>query len=96
MSPNDIKVLLKRYLDGKCSAEESRLVENWLAGSGGENTEWKNMNDTIRQQWLSDLYEDVQRSILLKDKDKNIKASCPTGRDLNSSSGIGADTAAET
>lgn len=72
MSLNDINGLLKRYLDGKCSAEESRLVENWLAENGAENDEWKYMNDTARQQWLSYLYGDVQRSIQLKDEDKNI------------------------
>ncbi|MHB1177450.1 MAG: hypothetical protein ACYCZO_03875 [Daejeonella sp.] len=49
MSLNDINGLLKRYLDGKCSAEESRLVETWLAKNGGENTEWEKMNDTARQ-----------------------------------------------
>ncbi|MHB1177447.1 MAG: FecR family protein [Daejeonella sp.] len=72
MSLNDINGLLKRYLDGKCSAEESRLVENWLAENGAENDEWKYMNDTARQQWLSYLYGDVQRSIQLKDEDKDI------------------------
>lgn len=72
MSLNDINGLLKCYLDGKCSAEESRLVENWLAENGGENDEWKHMNDTARKQWLSNLYGDVQKSIQLKEEDKNI------------------------
>lgn len=87
MSFNDINGLLKRYLDGKCSAEESRLVETWLAKNGGENTEWEKMNDITRQQWLSDLYGDVQKSILLKDENKNIEPAYRTGRNLNSSSG---------
>lgn len=72
MSLNDINGLLKRYLNGKCSAEESRLVETWLAKNGGENDEWKHINDTARKQWLSYLYGDVQKSIQLKDEDKNI------------------------
>ena len=72
MSLNDINGLLKRYLDGKCSAEESQLVKNWLAENGEENDEWKHMDDTARQQWLSYLYEDVQKSIQLNDEDKNI------------------------
>lgn len=90
MSNNDINGLLKRYLDGKCSAEESRLVESWIAKNGGENTEWEKMNDTVRQQWLSDLYGNVQKSILLKDDDKTIIPAYRTGRNLNSSSGTGA------
>lgn len=72
MSLNDINSLLKCYLDGKCSAEESRLVENWLSGNGVENDEWKHMDDTARKQWLSYLYRDVQKSIQLKDEDRNI------------------------
>lgn len=89
MSLNDIKGLLKRYLDGKCSAEESRLVENWLAENGGENTEWEFMNVTTRQQWLSYLYEDVQKSIQLKEEDKTIIPAYRTGRNINSSSRLG-------
>ncbi|WP_411274963.1 FecR family protein [Daejeonella sp.] len=72
MSLNDINGLLKRYLDGKCSAEESRLVEIWLEENGEENDEWKHMNDTARKQWLSYLYGDVQKSIQLKEEDKKI------------------------
>ena len=85
MSLNDINNLLKRYLDGKCSAEESRLVENWLAENGSGNDEWKNMNDTARKQWLLYLYRDVQRSIQLKDEDKNIIPAYRTGRNINPS-----------
>lgn len=89
MSLNDINGLLERYLDGKCSAEECLLVENWLAKNGGENTEWEQMNDKARQQWLSDLFGDVQKSILLKHEIKNIRPAYRRGRNLNSSSGRG-------
>lgn len=88
MSLNDINSLLKRYLDGKCSDEESRLVENWLTENGAENGEWKQMNDTTRQQWLSYLYRDVQRSIQLKHEDKSLISAYLTGKNINPTSNL--------
>ena len=88
MSLNDFNGLLKCYLDGRCSAEESRLVENWLAKNGSEHDEWKYMNDIARKQWLSKLYGDVQKSIQLKEEGKNIIPANWIGRYINPTSGL--------
>lgn len=63
MSRNDIKQLLDRYLKGETDASENNLIEKWLNENEPENTGWTRLDKKERDQWMIDLFSDIQGSI---------------------------------
>jgi transmembrane sensor len=63
MSRPDIEILLDRYLKGTISPDERKLVENWLDDHNQVNTEWQNLDNTAREQWLAGLFADVEETV---------------------------------
>ena len=63
MSRNDIEDLLDRYLNGQASSEEIERVEAWLNNNGNLNSEWQQLGKADKDQWLSGLFNEVQRTI---------------------------------
>lgn len=55
--------LLKKYLSGKCTAEERERIEKWLEEQDNIPVEWLNMDPEERKQWLGSLYQDIQGSV---------------------------------
>jgi transmembrane sensor len=72
MSRIDIEDLLDRYLKGEASPEEIERVETWLNNNGGTNSEWQQMDKPSKDQWLSGLFNEIEKSISAND-DKVIK-----------------------
>ncbi len=67
MSRIDIEDLLDRYLNGTANPEEIERVETWLANNGNTHSEWKQMEQKDKDQWLSGLFGEIQESIDSKD-----------------------------
>jgi transmembrane sensor len=63
MSRHDIEHLLDRYLKGETTAKENELVDEWLAENDNINTEWQNLDQPTRQQWLNSLFSDIENTI---------------------------------
>ena len=63
MNLNEINSLLDRYLSGNCSSEEKELIETWFEKSGRHEDEWSEMDETKREEWISNLFEDIQTTI---------------------------------
>lgn len=63
MDRNIIDVLLERYLKDETSQEENELVENWLEENGNPRSEWQYLNQTQKNAWLKDTFNDIQNSI---------------------------------
>jgi transmembrane sensor len=63
MSRYDIEQLLDRYLKGETNASENDLIEKWLTENEPENTDWKRLDRKEREQWMIDLFSDIQGSI---------------------------------
>jgi ferric-dicitrate binding protein FerR (iron transport regulator) len=62
MSRFDIEHLLSRYLKGETNFKENELVENWLAENNNKNSEWKKLDEPGRDQWLDQLFTDIEVS----------------------------------
>lgn len=63
MSRYDIEHLLSRYLKGEATARENELVENWLAENNNENNEWQKLDEAGRNEWLNELFSDIEGTI---------------------------------
>lgn len=63
MDRNIIEALLDRYLKGETSQEENELVENWLEENNNPHSEWQHFNQSRKDQWLVDLFSQVQDSV---------------------------------
>lgn len=62
MSRIDIEDMLDRYLKGEASPAEIERVETWLNEHGTPNSEWQQMDQVHRDQWLSGLFNEIQDS----------------------------------
>lgn len=60
MSRIDMEELLDRYLKGEASPAEAEKVESWLNAYQHTTTGWQEMDKTGREQWLSDLYPEIE------------------------------------
>ena len=63
MDRNIIEALLDRYLKGETSAEENRIVEDWLEKSNNSHSEWQLLNPSRKNQWLEEVLGEIQNSI---------------------------------
>lgn len=63
MSRLDINSLLERYLKGETSAEENLKIDNWLADRQHPSNPWEQMDAVNRQQWLDEVFADVETDI---------------------------------
>jgi len=63
MSRQDILSLLERYAKGATSATENLRVENWLADHENPNNQWERMDMAGREQWLGQVFADVESTI---------------------------------
>jgi ferric-dicitrate binding protein FerR (iron transport regulator) len=63
MDRNIIEALLDRYLKGETSQEENELVENWLEENNNSHSEWQHFNQSLKDKWLADIFDQVQGSI---------------------------------
>src|SRR5260370_25341354 len=62
MSKVDIEEMLDRYLKGEASTEEIERIETWLNNFGHPASEWQQMEQTSREQWLDGLFNEIQES----------------------------------
>lgn len=67
MDRNIIEALLDRYLKGETSQEENELVENGLEENNNPHSEWQRFNKSRKDQWLADLFAQIQDSIKAND-----------------------------
>ena len=58
----DIENILDRYLQGTASPDEIGRVDTWLNQHNAPGAEWKQMDKTSRDKWLSGLFSQVQDS----------------------------------
>lgn len=63
MNRHDIELLLDRYLNKETSALENEQVENWLIENEPENAQWKSLDNAARDQWMSNLFSEIQTTI---------------------------------
>ncbi len=63
MDINRLDRVLKRYIEGKSSAEEIRMIEDWLNSDWKKSEQWDNMDGASRNKLLADLYDEVQQTI---------------------------------
>jgi transmembrane sensor len=62
MSKVDMEEMLDRYLKGEASPEEIERIETWLNNYGRPASEWQQMEQTSREQWLDGLFNEIQES----------------------------------
>ncbi|MCX2430477.1 FecR family protein [Pedobacter sp. GR22-10] len=58
--------LLNRYQRGETSVTENEQVEIWLAKMKPEDTQWNHLDNTGRELWITELRNDIQKSIRSK------------------------------
>jgi ferric-dicitrate binding protein FerR (iron transport regulator) len=63
MSRQDILSLLERYANGATSAAENLRVENWLAEHQNPDNQWERTDTVGREQWLGQVFADVDSTI---------------------------------
>lgn len=68
MDINQLDRVLKRYMEGKSDAEETRMIEDWLNSDWKKSEEWDSMDEASRNKLLAHLYEEVQQTIRSKKK----------------------------
>jgi transmembrane sensor len=67
MSRNQIEDLLHRYSQGETTPSENELVERWLEDDNHLESNWSQLDKASKDQWLSSVFKDIQRSIHKKD-----------------------------
>lgn len=63
MSRNQIESLLDRYLKGETTPQENELVERWLEKNGSPSAEWKQLDQSDKERWMSELFDDIHHTI---------------------------------
>ncbi|NRF38332.1 FecR family protein [Pedobacter foliorum] len=63
MNRYNIEALLDRYLKKETSIEENQLIEKWLAENGNADSNWKQLDSSSKDKWLSDVFMDIKASI---------------------------------
>jgi transmembrane sensor len=63
MSRDQIEDLLHRYSRGETTTRENELVERWLEENRNSESGWSKLDKASKDQWLSGVFEDIQRSI---------------------------------
>lgn len=63
MNRNRLENLLDRYVKQETSAEENQLIEQWLSETGNEHSAWDQLDRTAQDQWLSNVFSDIQATI---------------------------------
>lgn len=61
MSRKNVAELLERYQLGKCTPEETVIVEEWFDAHGEEKNSLNTMEPDIRKIFLADLLSDIQQ-----------------------------------
>lgn len=62
MSRIDIEDILDRYLKGEATPDEIERVDAWLNQHNAPGDQWKQMDKTSRDKWLSGLFNQVKDS----------------------------------
>ncbi len=65
--------LLNRYLEGKTSAQEDEMIDQWLTESAREDNGWHERSDEEKQLILNDLYQQITQTIKPKAKVVNMR-----------------------
>jgi ferric-dicitrate binding protein FerR (iron transport regulator) len=60
MGRNAMEELLDRYLKGEALPAEIEKIENWLNAYHHSSSEWEGMDSAHRDEWLSDLYKEIE------------------------------------
>ncbi len=63
MSPEQIESLLRWYSSGETTPAENELVERWLEQISHPESSWSTLDEAGKDQWLADVFQDIQRSI---------------------------------
>lgn len=59
MDPKAIKDLLDKYLQGSCSAAETKQLEEWLNEIDSRDNEWTQMRPVKQKRYLKALYREI-------------------------------------
>jgi len=68
----EIEHLLSRYLRKETTAEEDRLVEEWLEEQKITDHAWMQMSSSKKDEWLSELFTDINKTIAKSDRTAGI------------------------
>ncbi|MEJ7559900.1 MAG: FecR family protein [Pedobacter sp.] len=68
MQSHDIDKLLDKYLKGETTTLENDQVKRWLAENELKDTQWKKLDANGREQWISNLWSDIDATIRQTDK----------------------------
>jgi transmembrane sensor len=68
MSRIDMDEMFSRYLKGETLPEETEQVEAWLDRYQHPKSEWTQLDATGREQWLNDLFVEIQGDIETGDR----------------------------
>jgi ferric-dicitrate binding protein FerR (iron transport regulator) len=63
MNRTRLEDLLDRYVKQETSPEENQRIEQWLSESGNEPSAWEQLDRTAQNQWLSNVFSDIQATI---------------------------------
>ena len=64
MNAEELDQLLEKYLEGKCTPEETLLVEQLVDNYDNKSTAWENLDDNKQQVWLQQLWAEIKASML--------------------------------
>jgi transmembrane sensor len=64
MNAEELDQLLEKYLEGKCTPEETLLVEQLVDNYDNKSTAWADLDDNKQQVWLQQLWAEIKASML--------------------------------
>ncbi|HWW40641.1 FecR family protein [Pedobacter sp.] len=64
MNAEELDQLLEKYLEGKCTPEETLLVEQLVDNYDNKSTAWTDLNNNKQQVWLQQLWAEIKASML--------------------------------
>jgi len=64
MNAEELDQLLEKYLDGKCTPEETLLVEQLVDNYDNKSTAWEDLEAHKQQVWLQQLWAEIKASML--------------------------------
>jgi ferric-dicitrate binding protein FerR (iron transport regulator) len=64
MNAEELDQLLEKYLEGKCTPEETLLVEQLVDNYDNRSTAWEELDGKKQQVWLQQLWAEIKASML--------------------------------
>ncbi|MES2458755.1 MAG: FecR domain-containing protein [Bacteroidota bacterium] len=68
MHSHDIEKLIDKYLKRETNTLENDQVERWFAENKAEGTQWKELDAKGREQWINNLWRDIELTISQPDE----------------------------